>query len=346
MNFLDRLRTPSFGVNGNSAYAYTPVGREDLDAMRPYIERAGPDPAPVNIPMPQNYGGRGMFGPAQRGNEFGPQGIQNTTGFSQEAPNVVYDQRPEQFEKELKLKKRQLDINEKQVDYLGGLKGYDAETRRMNAETALDRNSIARFRAENPNAVIKMLPGGNVVAIDPQTNQVTDLGYSSGLMDDRSKITLQQQGKETLAGVNNAAAQTRAETMATAMGERTAANNQNDLTEIVMRAVAAATGKGSETPSLSDQAARAAQFINENPWAREFVHISPDGKGVVIDAPRPEEGSGQTGNAGDGGTMFDKLKNALGRKTQGPTNDQWRQINTGVYQPRVDVIREKLLHPL
>lgn len=212
MGFLDKLNTPTYGVNGNLQYAYTPVGRENLQGMRPV------DPTPFNNgvyipePPPQQYGGRGMFGPPGAINNIGRNsnnptsgllGIQNTTGFSQEAPNVVYDYRPEQFAQEMKLRNRELDIKDKTAEAALENNRLFNQIRQQNADTATDRNAIARMKAENPNLVFKALPGGNLVAMDPASGQVIDTGLSSGTMSQEGAINLRQQNSMAQIGARN-----------------------------------------------------------------------------------------------------------------------------------------------
>ena len=68
--------------------------------------------------------------------------------------------------------------------------GYKQEQLKINQQ----KNQIAAFKAQNPNAIIKEV-GGRMVAINPQNpSQITDLG-DSRFMNEEDKIALLQTGK-------------------------------------------------------------------------------------------------------------------------------------------------------
>ncbi len=336
--FLDRLRTPG--------YSYQPVGR----LRRPVgpIEDDGPSssvswgPSPLQQQgMLNQVGNRGMFGPAQQQNE-GPVGIENTTGFAQSAPNVVYDQRPEMFEKDLKLRKRELDIREKQADALTGLKTYDADTRRLNAQTAMGRNDIALFKAQNPNMVLKASAGGNYFAIDPQTGEVMDTGIPVGNMTQEGAIGLRQTGSEKIQGMRGDTAREVANIGATSR-ERM---NTDDNAAAMERIIATLQGQPN-TPTVNETVVRAQQYINEHPDAASWIKITKDGKGVVVNRPKSKVGSGQTSSPNQNKSLGQSLAEKLGfgndTNTEGPEETTWREANSFIYEPRRDLSKNPFM---
>lgn len=138
-------------------------------------------------PLQQGFGSRGMLDQVGRNRGSSPAsasggnptagllGIQNTTGFAQEAPNVVYDQGPEQFEKQLKLQKEGLGIERLKAEGILEQNRALNEARMQNADANTLRAQVADFKARNPNVLIKEMADG-MYAIDPQTNEVTRLG--------------------------------------------------------------------------------------------------------------------------------------------------------------------------
>ena len=273
MGFLDRLNTPSYGINGNRQYAYTPVGREDLEAMRP-IDPTPPmhfgpdDPDAFRRVAESARGRRGIFGPVSQGvidrvgsggnPTAGLLGIQNTTGFSQEAPNVVYDQGPEQFAKELALKKRELDIQEKQADAsiadLSQRRDIEAERNRI----AYGRNDIAMFKAQNPNMILKASAGGNYFAIDPQTGETMDTGIPVGNMTQEGALNLHNQGQMNLQGLRNEGS------MAT-----TQARNQAMIEALGLRNASAETLEGLRQSGMLDRLMRSLEGTKNNTIYKE-----------------------------------------------------------------------------
>lgn len=132
-------------------------------------------------------------------------GIQNTTGFAQGegTPNLVYDQGPEQFAQEMKLRNRELDIRKMQAEGVLENNRVLNETRQQNANSNSERAAVARMRAQNPNLVFQRVPGGNLIALDPATGQAIDTGISSGMMTQEGAINLRNQGQKDIQGMRN-----------------------------------------------------------------------------------------------------------------------------------------------
>lgn len=340
MAFLDSFANPNY-TNAN-VYRFERRRKEPREEPTSSVSW-GPSA------LQQGIQSRGMLDRLGRQVNEGPIGIENTTGFGQTAPNVVYDQGPEQFEKELKLKKRQLDINEKQVDALAGLRNFDAETRRLNAGTAAERNAIAMFKAQNPNMILKASAGGNYFAIDPQSGETVDTGIPVGNMTQEGAIGLRNQGQMDVQGLRNTGAETVANIGATSR-ERVAEAAANAAMQRLITGgylQAGRTEEGTRPNTQNEQVARAQELVNTNPELAPFIQFTPDGKGVIVAKPQSQMGSGQTStpnqNKGVLGTLAEKLGwTGTDTNTQGPTMDQWRQINTGIFEPRKDLSKNPI----
>lgn len=333
MGFLDRLRTPG--------YSYQPVGRLNRPPLEEEDNRPPMMVEPIaNRGMINQIGSRGMFGPLQQSNNPGGQ---NITGFGQTDQNVVYDQRPEQFEKELKLRKRELDIREKQADALTGLKTYDADTRRLNAQTAMGRNDIAMFKAQNPNMILKASAGGNYFAIDPQTGEVMDTGIPVGNMTQEGAINLRQTGSEKIQGMRGDTAREVANIGATSRREM----NDADNIAAMERVMATLTGQPN-TPTINETVVRAQQYINEHPGSEKYIKITKDGKGVVINRPKSQVGSGQVSTPNQNKSIGQTLAEKLGfggndTNMEGPEMQEWQDINRAIYEPRRDLSKNPFM---
>jgi hypothetical protein len=207
-------------------------------------------------PLQQGFGSRGMLDQVGRrsspasatsGNPTaGLLGIQNTTGFAQEAPNVVYDQGPEQFEKQLKLQKEGLGIERLKAEGILEQNRALNEARMQNADANTLRAQVADYKARNPNSLIREMADG-VYAIDPQTNQVIKLGgglagqkfgYDWALGDQRN------QGQMDVQGLRNTGAMNVQGLRNTGAMDTTAARNAAMLEAVGLRNASAETLEG------------------------------------------------------------------------------------------------------
>lgn len=97
----------------------------------------------------------------------------------------------------LDIQKRSIEDKSGQQDYLNRLKAAELglKEKKLSSDTNIkqQRADVYAWKSKNPNHIIKIV-GDKIVGIDPQTNQVTDLGDSGG-MDEKDKIELQQQGR-------------------------------------------------------------------------------------------------------------------------------------------------------
>jgi hypothetical protein len=254
------------------------------------------------------------------------------------APNVVYDPGPELAFKQAKQRDRQLDIQEKQVDALGGIKREDLDIKR-------ERNAIADFKTRNPNLIIKATKGGNLIGIDPQTGDIVDTGVSTGTMSDAERLELTGNQKLEQIGV-------RGDIEARNIGERGA---QSRLTAGVVgdeaRKTAGVRGdetretKGMETPLVGSQRmaeveARAREALNQHPEWKDFIKIDNNGNVTVT---KPRVGSQGLMSMFSGILGQDELtpEQQAGQKAQEALDDTtWREINKTLYEPRKVTIGE------
>lgn len=190
-------------------------------------------------------------------------------------------------------------------------RGMDIQQQRANAND---------FKIKNPNHVMKVGPDGHLRAINPQTNEVTDLGETGmgqqEIADMNQNNKLQQIGMqgwnaENLAGINN-----------TASMDRT---KQTGLNAVTTKETPSGTPN---IPSASDDTKRAQlkynQLINANPTYRKFVKLDADGMPQIVEP--------------GGKSWF-----GLGGDT-GPTKDQYDEINNAIYgsggekvEPKVEI---------
>lgn len=176
-SFLERLRAPMLRGQG---FGSETAG--DTDQLSQAASLANLDRL---LGGSLSGGGRGggrnlaMRGPGGVGPRYNPYGrAQGPQG----PMNVVYDQGPEQFEKKLKRTDRELDIREKQVDALSGLKRDEVDIKQQNANTNQARAEAIMARQDLTDA------------------EKMDLILRNAVVGEQVK----QGGRMELAGVNNA----------------------------------------------------------------------------------------------------------------------------------------------
>lgn len=172
-SFLERLRAPGLSIGGRS---YSDAGKRDLllesaqDAMLERMSDRGGRIAPMR-------GGRGQ-GPGPRYNPYG-------RAMGPEGPmNVVYDQRPEQFNKEMQLRDKDLEVRRETNAVMNAI-------RQQNADTAAHRADAYAFGIENPLGQVVQPRGGNIAVINRRTGSATDTGVGSGTMTEEDKLIAQ-----------------------------------------------------------------------------------------------------------------------------------------------------------
>jgi hypothetical protein len=317
-------------------------------------------------PLQQGLNSRGMVdrvGPQKAGPDpasgmnptAGLLGIQNTTGFSQEAPNVVYDYRPEEAAKDRKLQARELDIRE--MAARGQLENNAIlnQTRMMNALSGQERAAIQRIRAENPNMVFQQTPEG-IIALDPATGAAMNTGIGTGKMGREAEINLLQGGRMAQIGAQNQGQMNVQGLRNTGMMDVATANNAAALERLgysrdTALQLAMLNQQGAlnlahfnqgqanlrqqsqqdydksktifqaeqgvyKTRNQATPVDRAWELYNTNPVLRPFLKFSADGKHVQVVEPAEKEG------------WFGGLQ---GHDPNTPTGEQYRMIQQGMY---------------
>lgn len=117
--------------------------------------------------------------------------------------NVVYDQGPEMFQKQLNFQKDQAAQAQKNLESKRAIEALAA-----NDEFIDNRRKFeAQVRQnERPNFNFEQVAGGNIVGLDPRTGKVMDTGVSSGIMSDADKIKAQgaeRHAEATQRGINS-----------------------------------------------------------------------------------------------------------------------------------------------
>ncbi len=175
-SFLERLRAPL--LRGPMGFGSETAG--DSDELDQAVSLANLR----RMTWPNEGGGRGM----RRGG--GPQDdwIQRTAiqrrGLPAGVENVVYDQRPEQFNKELALKKDDLAVRRETNAVMNAI-------RQQNADSMAQRADAYDFGVRNPQGQVIQPRGGNAVVVDRRTGQAKDTGVAMGTMTEKDKLVQQ-----------------------------------------------------------------------------------------------------------------------------------------------------------
>ncbi len=185
--------------------------------------------------------------------------------------DVVYDQRPEMFDKQMKFQKDMAAQNQKNLETQRGIDALAAndayiDNRRKNEMAGREqqlRENVANYGMQNPELKIEAIPGGNVVAINPRTGKVMDTGQGSGQMSDAEKMRVQNEN---------------------ALGQIDR-RNAGDLAAANARANATMQPNAGEMEQRTVDKAR--ELILTNPEFANLLEFSDDGKSFRIkDRPK------------------------------------------------------------
>lgn len=185
--------------------------------------------------------------------------------------DVVYDQRPEMFDKQLKLQRDVMAQNQKNLEAAKAteaLKMNDEyiDNRRKNEMAGREqqlRENVANYGMMNPDLKIEPVPGGNIVAVNPKTGKVIDTGMKSGQMSDADKLRVQNEN---------------------ALGQIDR-RNAGDLAAAGVRANATMQPNAGEMNQRTVDKAR--ELILTNPAYADIIEFTEDGKGFRIkDRPK------------------------------------------------------------
>lgn len=202
--------------------------------------------------------------------------MSRNTGFSGggQVPgqmDVVYDQRPEMFDKQLKAQKDMAAQNQKNLETqrnIEALAANDAyiDTRRKNERASRDqqlKEDVANYEMRNPELKVEPVPGGNIVTINPRTGKVMDTGQASGQMSEQEKMRIANEN---------------------ALGQIDR-RNAGDLAAANVRAAATVQPNAGEMNQRTVDKAR--ELILTNPAFADILEFSDDGKSFRIkDRPK------------------------------------------------------------
>lgn len=193
------------------------------------------------------------------------------TGSGPNGMDVIYDQRPEMFDKQLKMQKdmaAQAQKNLEAAKATEALKMNDEyiDNRRKNEMAGREqqlRENVANYGMMNPDLKIESVPGGNIVAVNPKTGKVIDTGMKSGQMSDADKLRVQNEN---------------------ALGQIDR-RNAGDLAAAGVRANATMQPNAGEMNQRTVDRAR--ELVLTNPAFADLLEFSDDGKSFRIkDRPK------------------------------------------------------------
>lgn len=278
-SFMENLRRPK------SLSRWADDGRIRAGESDPYswakdlIERDFRNQPNDYIPMPRR-GNMSRVGASMSH----PDWMDTNPNVGTRPMNVVYDQGPEMFQKQLNFAKDQAALAQKNLEqkrivdamaandeYIDNRRKFD-ETRRMN---------------ERPNYSFQSVAGGNIVGLDPRTGKVLDTGVSSGVMSDAEKVA--EQGRQRHAQISQQGVDRWIAAREAANAKREAAeeagNAKRDAERIQSQARldAANSGEG----RMKDTAAKLAEAALMNPELAGA--ITWDEKGPRLNPDAPEE---------------------------------------------------------
>lgn len=95
--------------------------------------------------------------------------------------NVVYDQRPENFKKEMDLKNREVDAKIAMTESINAI-------RQQQADTGAKRADAYDFGVRNPLGQVVTPRGGNATVIDRRTGRAIDTGVAGGTMTQEDEL--------------------------------------------------------------------------------------------------------------------------------------------------------------
>ena len=184
--FMERMRAPLLSMGG-------PRGSETA-GQSDALSRAA-----SFAELERNLGGPGrnlaMRGGGGRPNGGTPDWIKQTAimrrGLPAGVENVVYDQRPEQFKKEMDLKNREVDAKLAMTESLN-------QIRQQQADATAKRADAYDFGVRNPLGQVVTPRGGNATVIDRRTGRAIDTGVAGGTMTqedellERARMALEQ----------------------------------------------------------------------------------------------------------------------------------------------------------
>lgn len=325
------------GIFGGEQNALSPADFSNLFRAPPNISS---QIRPSGLEPEIRFGGRDRYGPAvqegriqttrprQIGGVSQPRGGR-TTVSSRQPPRVSLRNGQEQ----LKLQKRVQSLRERaqRAKEIGD--DRDFEIKKQLAD-------VTEYKAQNPEMEIKAPKGGNIVAINPVTGEVTDLGIPSGEMSQRDRLMLER--KIGLERVSETGKESRRTEGVRQVG-REKSETQRQTNRIATIRERGGSIAGTETPREERMriANRAQEVILLNPqWADkiqidgDFVTVKPPTEGFFGLGEFEEDEYGEIVNSilGDDGDQSDtiRVRAPNGQTGSWPTGDDLPQGYTRI----------------
>lgn len=276
-DFLQKLRMNNiFPPNGGPLQG-TPFGMPDLNAGTPdinHIFNLIQQNKDLDMQRKLNYDNQTHLRQPSQGlsniaqSSMSPEQPQNTIwGYDSQKKTPVQPITPYQRES--------LDIEKERLKQTGKLGEERLETTKRGQDISKQRADVYKFKAENPNMRIITPKGGNVMAIDPITGEVTDLGIDAGTLTDEERINLQ--GTKAMERVN--AVTNRQKELQKSKGEQT-------QQEIATRESNIRGRDKATNVTKTGQQVNAQQIINTRPDLAKYIKVTSDGL-VQIDPNTP-----------------------------------------------------------
>jgi hypothetical protein len=179
----------------------------------------------------------------------------------------------------------------------------------VKAKILQQRTDIYAFKALHPDWKIVMTKGGNVMMINPQTQEVHDTGIPTGSMSEMDKITLgQEQALERIAATGEEARTTEGVRQA---GRETLVGMRGKEARAT-KGVASGSASKDLTPSAvkTDRYNKAMAIRNSNPELAKYIKLGSAGDFTVVPSVKPSW---------------------YGIGARGPTPEQHKQIIAAIY---------------
>lgn len=218
----------------------------------------------------------------------------------------------------------------------------ELEVRRKNAETSAKRAAVYEYKTLNPNSVLKVDENGNLLGVNPQTEQANFIigpggkPVNTGDLSDQDRINMQLESSLTQIGARGEETRKTQEE-----AEKLRQANRINLENLREQGRRWRQEKGIETRETTESQTQAAQrvennlqkMINEHPEWEKWVDVDPNNNQIKIKEVGETSGGlpfgifGRTGEQLDSNTRDQMFNYLFGG---GPQVTSRTTTNTGV----------------
>ena len=300
MGFLDKLRTPKlFGYGGSETAGESSAADRYLSQME--LERnlnpGGGD---------RGYGsgfGRERQAPMMRMMQA-PKPMRDV----RDKMDVVYDQRPEMF-------KKQMDLQNASLEQKGKLGFEELANQRRGQDIDSRELDLKKWALENPGLELREVEGGNFATFDKRTGKLVDTGISTGTVGEREKLRLMDEYQRGQIGLRNQGGLAEAEL-----------RNKGGLAEAELRNqgnLAVANVREAPPPMPATQlddlmTHKARELVARNPNLASVIKLDPEtGRFIGLAEPIGPSRTDAVGNLGARRQAADILYGAGGSSMPG-----------------------------